>query len=260
MERCPPRHQVARTCSGRDSQPGPGRQAGPRRQASSANRDPAGSQLPRRALTCPDGRTSDDLHRLHRIPVNGLRGVGPRGYCPGSAGGEVPGQVAGLGLAELPAGCLLGRVMPSAQRGQIAFAGAPALVIRHRVVIVAPPGGPPAAREAAGPVPGLDQVPQHGRGLVGEGLPGMAAGPGLQPPDRDPGQPFARVAAGSGWSGPGAGAAMPDGLAAGAGDRQAPPVAGPAGQATGTHVALVGTLPAEQRQDYLTSGSPDVKA
>jgi len=70
--------------------------------------------------------------------------------------------VAGLGLAELPAGCLLGRVMPSAQRGQIAFAGAPALVIRHRVVIVAPPGGPPAAREAAGPVPGLDQVPQEG--------------------------------------------------------------------------------------------------
>ena len=64
------------------------------------------------------------------------------------------------GLAELPAGCLLGRVMPAAQGGQIAFAGAAALVVGDRVVVIAPPGGPPAAGERAGPVPVLDQVPQ----------------------------------------------------------------------------------------------------
>src|SRR6266571_4963629 len=62
--------------------------------------------------------------------------------------------------AEVPAGCLLGRVMPAAKRRQIAFAGAAALVVGDRVVVIAPPGGPPAAGERAGPVPGLDQVPQ----------------------------------------------------------------------------------------------------
>src|SRR6266568_3298717 len=72
-------------------------------------------------------------------------GVRAWGDCPGSAGGEGPVEVAWPGLGELPAGCLLGRVMPSAQRREVAFAGAPALVIGHRVVIVASSGGPPAA-------------------------------------------------------------------------------------------------------------------
>ena len=98
--------------------------------------------------------------RAHALPC--LRGVRAGGYGSDSAAGECPFQVAGLGLLEVPAGCLLGRVMPTAKRRQIAFAGAAALVVGDRVVVIAAPGGPPAARKRARPIAVLDQVPQDG--------------------------------------------------------------------------------------------------
>ena len=104
--------------------------------------------------------------RRRRIPriTRILGGVGRWGCCSGSAAGEVPFQVAGLGLAEVPAGCLLGRVVSLAKRREVAFARASALVKRDRMVIIAAPGGPPAAREAAGPVPGFTSRRRMGDG------------------------------------------------------------------------------------------------
>jgi hypothetical protein len=80
----------------------------------------------------------------------------------GAAAGEGPGQGAGCWLLEMPAGCLLRSVVPSAQGRQITLAGASALVKRLCVVVVAAAGGAAAAGEGAGPVAGFDQVPQGG--------------------------------------------------------------------------------------------------
>ena len=68
----------------------------------------------------------------------------------------------------------------------------------------------------------------------------MAAGPGLQPPDGDPGEPSARVAALAGWPGSGAGAAVPDRAAGVVEDGQAPPAGGPGGEEAGEAAAGVG--------------------
>jgi len=51
-------------------------------------------------------------------------------------------------MLEVPAGGLLGGVVPAAQRGQVAFAGAAALVVGHGVVVIAAAGGAAAAGEA----------------------------------------------------------------------------------------------------------------
>jgi hypothetical protein len=65
-------------------------------------------------------------------------------------------------LLEVPALSLLGRVVPSAERGQITLAGPAALVVGHGVVVIAAARGAAAAGEAAGAVAGFDEVPQGG--------------------------------------------------------------------------------------------------
>src|ERR1022692_3450454 len=83
------------------------------------------------------------------------------GLCGvGASAGEGPGEGAWLGLFEVPAGCLLGAVVASAERGAVAFARPPALVVGNGVVVVASAGRSPAAGERAGAVPGFEQVPQ----------------------------------------------------------------------------------------------------
>ena len=67
----------------------------------------------------------------------------------------------------------------AAQRGQVAFAGAAALVIRNRVVEVALRRGTPATRGAARGGAGFDQMPEAPTGLVTRLLMAMvAAAPG----------------------------------------------------------------------------------
>ena len=63
----------------------------------------------------------------------------------GAAAWQGPGEGAWPGLVQVPAGCLLGAVVAAAQRAHIAFAGASALVIGDRVVVVAADGGSPAS-------------------------------------------------------------------------------------------------------------------
>jgi hypothetical protein len=65
--------------------------------------------------------------------------------CVAAAMGELPGEGAGLVLAEVPAGCLLGLVMPSAQRGQIALTRCAAAVVRNDMIKIAASGGSSAA-------------------------------------------------------------------------------------------------------------------
>ncbi len=81
--------------------------------------------------------------------------------------------------------------MASAQRGQVAFAGSPALVERHRMVGVASHGRAAAAGEPAGPVADVDQVPQRPAGPVRLNLTCVAASVARQPRDRHRHQPGA---------------------------------------------------------------------
>ena len=80
----------------------------------------------------------------------------------------------------MPSRCLLGAMVPSAQRRQIAPAGPAAPVKGHGVIDVAPDGGPSAAGEAAGALPDMDQMPQCQRYLVTAGLKRVAAVVDLQ--------------------------------------------------------------------------------
>ncbi|MGC1159812.1 MAG: hypothetical protein WA891_18630, partial [Acidobacteriaceae bacterium] len=54
----------------------------------------------------------------------------------GAAVREPPDQDAGLGLLEVPAGCLFRLVIPAAQGFQVAFAGAAAVIMGQRMVDV----------------------------------------------------------------------------------------------------------------------------
>ena len=95
-----------------------------------------------------------------------------------------PPQLAGSDLFQLPALGLFASVMVAAQRSQVAFAGPAALVIRHRVVEVAPSGPPAAPRCAACPMAGLDQVPELAAGLVRRFLVAVVAAVAGQRADR----------------------------------------------------------------------------
>ena len=172
-------------------------------------------RLPRRA------------HRHSRvIRLAPLWLVGVVAGCCGVAAAvrESPGQGAGGGLAELPAGCLFGAVVATAQRRKIALARPAALVIGDRMIVVAAGRLPPAARKRTGPVPELDQVPQHPGGRYPGVSRAWVQGPvPSEPADPDPRQPVARSAGPAdrprpaGRPGAGAGAAMPDGPPLGAG-------------------------------------------
>ena len=95
-----------------------------------------------------------------------------------------PPQLAGSDLFQLPALGLFASVVVAAQRSQVAFAGPAALVVRHRVVEVAPRGGPPAPWCAARRMAGLDQVPEPAAGLVRRFLVAMVAAVASQWADR----------------------------------------------------------------------------
>ena len=78
-----------------------------------------------------------------------------------------PGECAGVVVGEGPVGGLLGAVVASAGRADVAFAGGPAVVVGDGVVEVAGGGGAAAARRGAGGVADLDEVTQRVGGLVG---------------------------------------------------------------------------------------------
>ena len=67
-----------------------------------------------------------------------------------------PDKGARLWLLEMPAGGLLGPVMPTAQWGQIAFARSSAPIVSKGVVIVAAERRAAATGERAGALPDLD--------------------------------------------------------------------------------------------------------
>ena len=67
---------------------------------------------------------------------------------------------AGLGLIKMPALRLFCPVVLAAERSEPAFAGASALIMRQRMIIVAALSGAAAAGSGAGPLPGFDDVMQ----------------------------------------------------------------------------------------------------
>jgi hypothetical protein len=80
-----------------------------------------------------------------------------------------------LRLFEVPALGLFTAVVVAAQRGQVAFAGAAALVIGDGVVEVALRRGASATGSAARGGAGFDQVPEAPAGLVTRLLMAMVA-------------------------------------------------------------------------------------
>jgi hypothetical protein len=103
----------------------------------------------------------------------------------GAAGGGGPGEVAGAGLVECPAGVLFELVVPAAGAAEVAVAGGAAVFPGAGVVEVGALGGLAAGGVAAGDVAGGDVFAQPGRGLVGVGAgvvgapAGVGVGPGL---------------------------------------------------------------------------------
>src|ERR1700722_7406691 len=77
-----------------------------------------------------------------------------------------PGHVPGLILRQVPSGRLLGPVVMTAERREIALTGKAALVVGDRVIEVADVGRSPAARERAAALPNPDQMGQGSRGSV----------------------------------------------------------------------------------------------
>jgi hypothetical protein len=96
----------------------------------------------------------------------GLDGVLSGGGGVGASGWGVPDQDTGFGLFQPPALGLLAAVMVTAQRGQVAFARATALLVRVGVVEVAAGGAAAAPGCSAGGVAGLDPVGQFAAGPV----------------------------------------------------------------------------------------------
>src|SRR5262249_36912929 len=82
--------------------------------------------------------------------------VGGRLDPVAAAVGQRPYHDARLRLIESPALHLFGPVMAAAQRGEVAFARPPALVIGHGVVLIATSRRAAAAGEGTGPVPDPD--------------------------------------------------------------------------------------------------------
>src|SRR5216683_2988857 len=75
-------------------------------------------------------------------------------------------------------------MVASADRGDVAPAGAAASVVSDGVVEVAARGGAAAARECTGRLADPDEMRQRQRRPVGGGFPLVGAGPGLQLSDR----------------------------------------------------------------------------
>src|SRR5215469_6952232 len=80
----------------------------------------------------------------------------------------------------MPSRRLLGLMVPSAQRSQVALARQSALIEWRRVIEVAPHGGTPAARKGAPSLTEHDQMPQRRRRRVAHRSPNVKAAAGLQ--------------------------------------------------------------------------------
>ena len=78
----------------------------------------------------------------------------------GAAVREPPDQDTGLGLFEVPAGCLLRLVISSAYRRQITLTSPAAVIVGQGMVQVAARGGAGAAGGGAGALADLDDVPK----------------------------------------------------------------------------------------------------
>src|SRR5580692_5303670 len=96
--------------------------------------------------------------RLHRVGLGGDGVLAPAW--------QRPDEGAGFGLLEAPAWCLLGLVMPAAERVHVTFAGPAALVVRDGVIVVTVDRRSAAAGESTASAADLDHVPQGVGGLV----------------------------------------------------------------------------------------------
>lgn len=91
--------------------------------------------------------------------------VAEPGWC-------VPGQHARPGLGKQPVQALLQPMVTAAGGREVARAGAPALAVGPGMVLITPPGGLPAAWEAAGLVSRFDERPERvGDPVAGDLLP-----------------------------------------------------------------------------------------
>jgi hypothetical protein len=93
-----------------------------------------------------------------------------------TAGWSTPEQHARFGLLKAPALGLFGPVVVSTQRGEIAFAGDPALIPGDRMVQVTASRGAAAAWSGTGRAASSDQVGQLAAGVVPDLRMSMVAG------------------------------------------------------------------------------------
>lgn len=146
-------------------------------------------------------RRADGRKPSGRADGGRLAGVDGRADLVTAPTWDGPGQYAGGRLFQLPARGLLGLVMPTAQRGEVALTGQAAALERRGVVEVALAGGTAAAGEGAGLLPDPDQVLQRRRWPVGRGLPLVSTPSGLEPLHNDARQPGGRSGIMIGWGG-----------------------------------------------------------
>src|SRR5580704_17973461 len=112
-------------------------------------------------------------------------------WVPGRLGDVLPPRrrspphVSARKLRGVPAGVLLGPVIMTAGRIDVAQARPAACLVGNIVLVIAPPGRAAAARPGTPRVPDLGQVPQHHPGIMPPGLPPVIAVPGGERPDLD---------------------------------------------------------------------------
>jgi hypothetical protein len=101
--------------------------------------------------------------------------------------GEFPHQNPGGGLGQTPALSLLSLMIPSAERREVAFASAAALVVGQGMVVVAALRRTVAVGSRAGALPGLHDVMQGLGYPVTRDFASMTAAPGLHRTRTQPG-------------------------------------------------------------------------
>ena len=111
--------------------------------------------------TVAAGRRASASSPADVIARRALPGIEPRFHPVAAAVRKPPDQDSWLGLVKPPALGLFSLVMPSAQAGEVAFAGPPVLVVRDRVILVAARCRIAAAGEPTGALADVDHVPQR---------------------------------------------------------------------------------------------------
>ena len=164
----------------------------------------------------------------HAVALRGLERVCVRNGGVAAAARQRPDEDSGLRLIDMPPWCLFCLMVGSTEWTAVAFARSPVLIERNRMILIGVLSRSSAAGGAAAALPDVDQVAERGRYSVGGGLPLMAAVPGLKFHDLDRRQPGHAIGARRPRTC--AGAAMRDGPAVLAGNRQAPARSRPRGQ------------------------------